>query len=148
MYLPQASLHLTPWQVLTLELYALTISCTPKVAIEILFLLLIANMRLSFSTAVFAAAASAADSVNIYKGNKKYEYKGCYNETTQIPGSAGTRALDGGINEVKQGEMTVPMCLSFCGDGDTQYLYAGLEWSRCVLPQFSPFYTMGANHRL
>lgn len=111
---------------------------------EILLLLLVAKMHLLLSAAVFAAAASAADKVSIYQGNEKYEYKGCYNETTQIPGSAGTRALDGGINEVKQGEMTVPMCLSFCGDGDTQYLYAGLEWSRCVLPQTSPFNTMGA----
>ena len=96
-------------------------------------------MQFLFCAAAFAAAASAVDNVNIYKGDKKYEYFGCYNETTEIPDSAGTRALDGGINEVKKGEMTVPMCLSFCGDGDTQYRYAGLEWSRCVFPQFSPF---------
>lgn len=90
-------------------------------------------MQILYGLAVLAAAVSAGN-VSIYTDSKKYDYYGCYNETTEIPGSAHTRALDGGINEVKRGEMTVPMCLSFCADGDTQYAYAGLEWSRYVAP--------------
>ncbi|KAJ6445867.1 carbohydrate-binding WSC [Purpureocillium lavendulum] len=79
---------------------------------------------------VAVAAAQASSQLTIYNDSKKYGYYGCYNETTEIPGSDHTRALGGGINEVKRGEMTVPMCLAFCSNGDTQYRYAGLEWAR------------------
>lgn len=68
--------------------------------------------------------------VSVYDDSKKYKYDGCYNETTQIPGSADTRALGGGIDESLPGKMTVPLCLAFCGNGATEYRYAGLEWSR------------------
>ncbi|KAK5990855.1 WSC domain-containing protein 2 [Cladobotryum mycophilum] len=76
------------------------------------------------------ACAQQSANVTIWKGSKKYHYYGCYNETTQISGSAETRALEGGINEVKQGQMTVPLCLAYCSEGTTEYRYAGLEWSR------------------
>ncbi|KND89522.1 WSC domain-containing protein 2 [Tolypocladium ophioglossoides CBS 100239] len=78
----------------------------------------------------FATAQQASDKITIYKDSQKYAYYGCYNETTGIDGSDHSRALSDGINEVKRGEMTVPMCLSFCSGGKTEYRYAGLEWSR------------------
>ncbi|KAH6608720.1 carbohydrate-binding wsc [Trichoderma cornu-damae] len=68
--------------------------------------------------------------VSIYDGSDKYKYYGCYNETTQVSGSAETRALGGGIDESLPGQMTVPICLAYCGNGNTEYRYAGLEWSR------------------
>lgn len=75
-------------------------------------------------------AQDNTDQVTVYDDDKKYAYYGCYNETTGIEDSAMTRALPDGINETKQGEMTVPLCLDYCGKGDTEYRYAGLEWSR------------------
>jgi hypothetical protein len=97
-------------------------------------------MRTRFSTigslcailtlVVFVAAAQSNDSVQIWDDSDKYKFYGCYNETTNIEGSAQTRALSDGINEVKEGEMTVPMCLAFCSGGRTEYRYAGLEYSR------------------
>lgn len=69
-------------------------------------------------------------SPSIYNGSYTYQYYGCYNETTDIDGSDHERALANGINEVKKGQMTVPMCLSFCSSGNDTYRYAGLEWSR------------------
>lgn len=93
-------------------------------------------MKLSATFTAIGALAStalAADSPSptIYKdSSSKYSYLGCYNETTGIADSTGERALSHGISEVKPGEMTVPMCLSLCGDGSTKYLYAGLEFAR------------------
>lgn len=81
---------------------------------------------LLFIPIVHAANAT----VSVYDDSKKYKYDGCYNETTQVPGSADTRALGGGIDESLPGQMTVPICLAFCGSGNTEYRYAGLEWSR------------------
>ncbi|KAL6818674.1 WSC domain-containing protein [Trichoderma sp. SZMC 28013] len=81
---------------------------------------------LLFIPLVYAANAT----VSVYDDSDKYKYFGCYNETTQVPGSADTRALGGGIQESLPGAMTVPTCLAFCGNGATEYRYAGLEWSR------------------
>ncbi|KAK4085424.1 uncharacterized protein Triagg1_414 [Trichoderma aggressivum f. europaeum] len=81
---------------------------------------------LLFVPLVYAANAT----VSVYDDSDKYKYFGCYNETTQVPGSADTRALGGGIQESLPGAMTVPTCLAFCGNGATEYRYAGLEWSR------------------
>lgn len=74
-------------------------------------------------------------SVSVYTQSRTYSYHGCYNETTEMDGSDHSRALSGGANTVRSGEMTVPVCLDFCAKGDhgKQYLYAGLEWSRQVL---------------
>jgi hypothetical protein len=73
--------------------------------------------------------------VRVYQDSKTYGYMGCYNETTEIEGSGRTRALAGGANVVRKGEMTVPLCLDFCytADNGSHYRYAGLEWSRYVL---------------
>ncbi|OAA49288.1 Carbohydrate-binding WSC [Metarhizium rileyi] len=81
---------------------------------------------------VTVAAAQQNVTVQTYKESKTYTYYGCYNETTEIEGSDHSRALSGGANQVKQGEMTVPMCLDFCNNGEngTHYRYAGLEWAR------------------
>ncbi|RFU75285.1 carbohydrate-binding wsc [Trichoderma arundinaceum] len=81
---------------------------------------------LLFIPLIYAANAT----VSVYDDSDKYKYYGCYNETTQVPGSAETRALGGGIDESLPGEMTVPKCLAYCGNGATEYRYAGLEWSR------------------
>lgn len=83
---------------------------------------------LLFIPLVYAANAT----VSVWDDSGKYKYFGCYNETTQVPGSADTRALGGGIQESLPGAMTVPTCLAFCGNGATEYRYAGLEWSRYV----------------
>ncbi|KAI9171569.1 WSC domain-containing protein [Paramyrothecium foliicola] len=91
-----------------------------------------ACLLLALLALVVSVTAQAADGsgVEIWNDSDKYEYYGCYNETTEIEGSAQTRALGDGINEVKKGEMTVPMCLAFCSGGRTEYRYAGLQWSR------------------
>ncbi|EON99677.1 putative wsc domain-containing protein [Phaeoacremonium minimum UCRPA7] len=60
----------------------------------------------------------------------KYVYEGCYNETTGISGTNGDRALSGGIHMIGIGNMTVPMCLDYCGSGSVTYTYAGIEYSR------------------
>ncbi|KLU87640.1 hypothetical protein MAPG_06635, partial [Magnaporthiopsis poae ATCC 64411] len=60
----------------------------------------------------------------------KFRYSGCYNETTDLPGTARERALDGS-HRVAPGSMTVQACIDFCGGGaDKPYKYAGLEFSR------------------
>jgi hypothetical protein len=88
---------------------------------------------------VAICSAQQNATVQIYKESKTYSYYGCYNETTEVQGSSHSRALSGGRNEVKKGEMTVPMCLDFCYNGDnrTNYRYAGLEWSRYVFSAFT-----------
>ncbi|UKZ53745.1 hypothetical protein TrVGV298_007544 [Trichoderma virens] len=91
-------------------------------------------MALLLHLLLFIPLAYAANAtVSVYDDSKKYKYFGCYNETTQIPDSAETRALGGGIDESLPGQMTVPICLAFCGNGATQYRFAGLEWSRYTL---------------
>jgi hypothetical protein len=88
-----------------------------------------ASLALLAATSASAQGPDSQRNVVIYDQSDKYSYYGCYNETTGIAGADGSRALDG-PNEVKKGEMTVPMCLDFCGNGEKQYRYAGLEWSR------------------
>ncbi|KAL1884282.1 hypothetical protein VTK73DRAFT_3266 [Phialemonium thermophilum] len=89
----------------------------------------------SITTSTTTAAGSVTPAPTVVdassvKTKHRYAYLGCYNETTGIADSSGARALDGGINEVLPGNMTVRDCLTFCGDGSTQYKYAGLEYSR------------------
>ncbi|KAI0136605.1 WSC domain-containing protein [Xylariales sp. AK1849] len=79
---------------------------------------------------IHAAANSAVD-LAIYNSSSTYHYVGCYNETTDIPGTEDRRALDGGISEDLTGVMTVSACLDFCAKNQsTSYKYAGLEYSR------------------
>jgi hypothetical protein len=69
-----------------------------------------------------------------------YTYHGCYNETTGLPDTAGVRALGGGTNLVRAGNMTVEMCWEFCrtGAGDSsggktgRFSFAGVEYARYV----------------
>ncbi|GKT42124.1 putative fungistatic metabolite [Colletotrichum spaethianum] len=76
-------------------------------------------------------APLAAAQLQIYTGSDKYLYQGCFNETNDIANSTRERALSGGASRVLQGNMTVPLCLSFCSSGaDKQYTYAGVEYSR------------------
>ncbi|KKA30669.1 hypothetical protein TD95_002659 [Thielaviopsis punctulata] len=74
------------------------------------------------------ALAARDDSLSIYNASSTYIYKGCYNETVQLPGAGGVRALSGGKSEELMGTMTVPLCLSYCMDDG--YEFAGLEYSR------------------
>ena len=66
------------------------------------------------------AQQSGGDTLSIFDDSDKYKYYGSYNETTEVEGSAHTRALVGGINESSK-NMTVPTCLDFCSNGDTEY---------------------------
>jgi hypothetical protein len=79
---------------------------------------------------VHAQSDSDDSSLSIYQGSEQYSYHGCYNETTNVEGSGGSRALPNGITEVREDEMTVPICLDICGKGDEEYHYAGLQWAR------------------
>lgn len=63
-------------------------------------------------------------------GSNGYTYLGCYEETIALSNTSHLRALQGGKNQVAAGNMTVPMCLDFCGGGEVKYEYAGLEYSR------------------
>lgn len=69
----------------------------------------------------------------INNGSTEYAYLGCYEETIALANTSHHRALHGGTDQVGEGRMTVPVCLAFCGgdrDGEKQYEYAGLEYSR------------------
>ncbi|KAI6785672.1 uncharacterized protein J7T54_006006 [Emericellopsis cladophorae] len=87
-----------------------------------------------FTTTVAAllsvATCAHAKGLSIYDDSNTYVYRGCYNETTDQEDSSGVRALDGGITEVREDEMTVELCLEICGDGGTEYRFAGLQWAR------------------
>ncbi|KAG4415268.1 hypothetical protein IFR04_011575 [Cadophora malorum] len=69
------------------------------------------------------------NSVNakISPGNSKYEYVGCYSETTLNNGTNGMRTLNSGKTESVD-TMTVESCLDYCNaDG---YEFAGLEYTK------------------
>lgn len=79
-----------------------------------------------------AAPARAVEvaGLEIYNASDKYEYAGCWNETTELPDTTRRRALDGGTHVVRQDAMTAPLCLEFCSTAGNAYAYAGLEYSR------------------
>ncbi|GAB1310911.1 WSC domain-containing protein [Madurella fahalii] len=98
-------------------------------------------LLLPFLLPAQALAQSATDTppVAIYHSpGSGYIYHGCYNETTDLPGTAGNRALYGGTNLVEPDGMTVERCWEFCrtGAGDSSggrsgtFRYAGLEYAR------------------
>lgn len=95
--------------------------------ISFLAFLLFATLTSAQST---TTTSSSGAKPTIQDISSKYKYQGCYNETTGIPGTSGARALDGGINEVLGGNMTVQICLAYCNNGGMTYKYAGLEFSR------------------
>lgn len=77
------------------------------------------------------ALTTFAQTPTIYNSSTAYLYAGCYTETNNLPSTSGARALDGGAVQVGTGNMTVNMCLEFCGGGSgVMYKYAGLEYSR------------------
>lgn len=85
-----------------------------------------------------ARAQTQASQPTIYTppAGSKFRYSGCFNETTDLPGTARERALDGS-HRVAPGSMTVQACIDFCGGGgggagDKPFKYAGLEFSRYV----------------
>lgn len=90
------------------------------------------------SAAAAAASSPATPQIITPPPSAGYTYHGCYNETTGLPDTAGARALAGGTNLVRAGEMTVEMCWDFCrsGAGDAsggkggRFLYAGVEYAR------------------
>ncbi|KPM35618.1 hypothetical protein AK830_g10950 [Neonectria ditissima] len=82
------------------------------------------------ATPIVAANATQASDAGIYVESSSYEYYGCYNETVDIAGSSGARALDDGTSFVQKGNMTVLKCLEFCTSNGTDYQFAGLEYSR------------------
>ncbi|KAF9880027.1 hypothetical protein CkaCkLH20_02838 [Colletotrichum karsti] len=79
----------------------------------------------------FLSPLASAQALSIYKDSDKYKYQGCFNETNEIENTGKLRALSDGASKAFNGNMTVPMCLSFCSSGtDTDYKYAGVEYSR------------------
>ncbi|KAK4033135.1 putative fungistatic metabolite [Parachaetomium inaequale] len=96
----------------------------------------------SISILLPLAAAATAQSTSpltiVTAPSSGYTYHGCYNETTGLPDTAGMRALGGGTNLVRAGNMTVEMCWEFCrsGAGDAsggktgKFLFAGVEYAR------------------
>ncbi|KAL8304189.1 hypothetical protein RB597_004539 [Gaeumannomyces tritici] len=91
--------------------------------LPLLLLLLLAPAR--------ARAQQQQQQPTIYSppAGSKFKYSGCYNETTDLPGTARERALDGS-HRVSPGSMTVQACIDFCDGGEKPYKYAGLEFSR------------------
>ncbi|KAK4447697.1 WSC domain-containing protein [Podospora aff. communis PSN243] len=78
-----------------------------------------------------AAAEKSTPALTIYnETDAGYVYHGCYNETMDLPGTIGTRALYGGKSQVLEGTMTVPTCQNFCRSNGTVYKFAGLEYAR------------------
>lgn len=77
-----------------------------------------------------AQAANATAELLIYNSSSTYHYVGCWNETTEIAGTTGARALPD-ISLEQPRAMTVETCLDFCAHNQsTAYKYAGLEYSR------------------
>lgn len=96
----------------------------------LLALTLLSAIATAQSATTSAPPTSSPTIVQSVSGTK-YKYQGCYNETTGVSGAGGARALNDGVNEVLEGQMTVPMCLAFCGNQNkTEYKYAGVEFSR------------------
>ncbi|KAF2211398.1 hypothetical protein CERZMDRAFT_85559 [Cercospora zeae-maydis SCOH1-5] len=57
-----------------------------------------------------------------------YAYAGCWNETIDVAGSGGVRALSEVGNFTANNSMTIGSCLKFCQSANAQY--AGLEYGR------------------
>lgn len=62
----------------------------------------------------------------------KHAYRGCYNETANLPDTTGDRALSPGTSLMAPGKMTVELCLDFCASDNQRY--AGVEYSRYAYP--------------
>ncbi|EFX04613.1 hypothetical protein CMQ_1541 [Grosmannia clavigera kw1407] len=85
-----------------------------------------------------ATSAVSAASPTVYNSSaatgasrlvRQYAYHGCFLEITGTNGTApGSRSIEDGTDEILPGNMTVPLCLAFCGSA--AYPYAGLEYGR------------------
>ncbi|KAK4165674.1 carbohydrate-binding WSC [Cladorrhinum sp. PSN259] len=99
-------------------------------------MLLLSTLVLPILTLPFSTSAQQQSSTPqiVKTANKpaRYGYLGCYNETTALAGTAGGRALYGGINLVAPDVLTVEKCWDFCATNNTaiRYKYAGLEYAR------------------
>ena len=93
---------------------------TPSSFLPLLLLLLLLSP--------LAALADPA----IFTDSGRYDYTGCFTETTNLANTTHDRALSPGPNLVGPGNMTVPLCLAYCSGGadGIEYQYAGLEFSR------------------
>ena len=76
-----------------------------------------------------STAETSTQTATIAQGSDGYKYLGCYNETTTVNGTAGLRALNGGVQQADD-TMTVQMCLGFCKSNGMEF--AGLEYTRYV----------------
>ncbi|KAL8370825.1 hypothetical protein RB595_000933 [Gaeumannomyces hyphopodioides] len=97
-------------------------------ALSLLLLLLAPGPARAQATSTQGAGA-ASPTIYSPPAGSKFKYSGCFNETTDLPGTARERALDGS-HRVSPGSMTVQACIDFCDGGDKPYKYAGLEFSR------------------
>lgn len=88
-------------------------------------------MLIQYSVSISCFLSFAAADPAIHPGSSDYTYKGCYNETANLPDAPGTRALSPGTSQVSPDEMTPETCLAFCASGS--HTYAGLEYSRYAL---------------
>lgn len=103
---------------------------------RILLALLCLSIQIARAQTTTANTATPSSSASIYPGTTKWEYHGCYNETTGINGTAGLRALSGGTTDAVD-TMSVPVCLNLCEGGN--YAFAGLEYRRFVFLLFPNF---------
>lgn len=55
-------------------------------------------MFLQYPLALLPLLSFAAAEPTVYPGSNDYIYKGCYNETANLPDSPGTRALSPGTS--------------------------------------------------
>ncbi|KAH6709217.1 WSC domain-containing protein [Leptodontidium sp. MPI-SDFR-AT-0119] len=103
-------------------------STSPSLRILLTYLLLLLTSSLTHAqTTNITITPETSVNATISPGNTKYEYAGCYSETTLSNGTNGLRALNGGKTESVV-TMTVGNCLDFCSaDG---YEFAGLEYTR------------------
>lgn len=100
----------------------MALSCLAGRRLSCLLLTLVAMFTL--------AQAANATELLIYNSSSTYHYIGCWNETTNIAGTSGARALPD-ISLEQPEIMTVEICLDFCAHNQsTAYKYAGLEYSR------------------
>lgn len=96
----------------------------------------IAVMPIQYLLALLSLLSFSAADPAIHPGLSDYTYKGCYNETANLPDTPGTRALLPGTSRVSPDEMSPETCLAFCASGS--HTYAGLEYSRYALAFRSP----------
>ncbi|KAK0733413.1 WSC domain-containing protein [Lasiosphaeria miniovina] len=103
----------------------------PHLCLLILTLITLATATTTTTDPTTTATTTSTATASIYTSpSNGFSYIGCYNETTDLAGTAGNRALYGGTNEVLPGNMTVQTCQAFCRASGSVYKFAGLEYAR------------------